>query len=267
MEFQEQVHITEREEEKRVNRIYSSWRRLIKGIILRDRLRVKYGDFKYLKKESSQELKINNSNEIASIYSIAEVDSIISKSPIMLKKPETFKKNKIAKKSSRAFVNCNSKKAEKEKSLLVESDDFEEENEVEKLEKMRSILQWNPKSATKKINDPWFNDLSGDEQIECRPSSSITLFRCNFNNKTINRRRRNTYSSSSSEGENSFSIESKPRVKRARRQVSKTDISYKESDQSKSDITVSESETADGSYIPFVEGKKNKTLFSDTDSE
>lgn len=195
--LQEQVAQARREEEKRERRIYGNWKKLIKGMLVRARVREDY------KRESDEEdmemqenpkskRKITQADIDAQREEIRNVDAMQSleeTQPINITHPirnlridlssdvvEMAKKSRDRTMQTKNVVKKIGKKREVGKKKDVKekntgelegiSDDEVESDQEEKKEKIRAILNW---GTTAVASNP---DLSDDSETENEPQSS-----------------------------------------------------------------------------------------------
>ena len=55
--LQEQINQARREKEKKLKAIYGNWKRLIKGLLVKERMKDKYGVYERIKEEQTDDRK------------------------------------------------------------------------------------------------------------------------------------------------------------------------------------------------------------------
>ncbi|XP_068212328.1 DNA repair protein complementing XP-C cells homolog [Palaemon carinicauda] len=193
---QDQVEQAKRAEEKREKRIYNNWKKLIHGMMVRERVRENYGSYEVLEEEAEEDksekeekkgVKKGKANEqkkakVTQADIDAERPSLLPQRSRNLDIDLTSNVVDMAKASRRSTMkSTNSRKAKSEKEIdkllqranVTESclgDSSDETDEEEKKEKIRAILKWGTKSANAAPN------LSDDSECEDDSKPSCSKF-------------------------------------------------------------------------------------------
>ncbi|XP_045603640.1 DNA repair protein complementing XP-C cells [Procambarus clarkii] len=181
---EEQKEQARRLEEKRQKRIYDNWKRLIQGILVKERVREKYGtgsqsdeeEEEKIVKEKMEEKKKSTKRKITQ-EDIAAAKPLITHTIRNLRIDLSSNVVEMARKSRNRTMktkNCVKRDFTKNKTNkdsmtdLVGTDKESESDNEQKKEKIRAILQWGNKTV---MHNP---DLSDDSDMEndSQPSSS-----------------------------------------------------------------------------------------------
>ncbi|XP_042234474.1 DNA repair protein complementing XP-C cells homolog [Homarus americanus] len=192
---QEQIEQAKRAEEKRQKRIYDNWKKLIQGMLVKERVREMYGnvapsDEEEDQKETETAKKTSEAKEKDTPRrKIKQEDIDAVRPPLITHQVRNLnidlssnvvemakKSRKRTMKTKNSIKRVVSKKGKTEnttgkdvKTEQVEEDNEESESDVEeKKAKIRAILQWGNKTVTA---NPDLSDDS-DEERQSRPSSS-----------------------------------------------------------------------------------------------
>lgn len=290
---QEQTEQAKRAEEKREKRIYGNWKKLIQGILVKERVRKKYGDVsmsdeeeewkKDEKKEvTKRKIKQEDIDAVRPTLVTHEVKNLqIDLSSNVVEMAEKSRKRTMKTKNvKRSIKKENPKRPINAKTDLGDSESASDEEE--KKEKIRAILQWGDRTVA---SNP---DLSDDSDVEkvSHPSTSAHTDQLSnpFYNSIIKpslkkyknvksesrKRRKETCGQTFSGSERSVTsastsrsttpepdLESTSELKPRRtslRNVKRKIKTYKENEEhSEGDISIDESDYEDRSYDPKKE--------------
>ncbi|KAK7007050.1 hypothetical protein SK128_023605 [Halocaridina rubra] len=192
---QDQAEQARREEEKRQKRIYNNWKRLIQGLLIRDRVQKKYGnalvadeEAAAAKEDNPQGIKQKSKGKSKSVENMT-VKRKVTQDDINAARTHTTEKTdmkidltssvvEMAKASrKKAMKTSNAVRREVLKNDAIShplgmreklDDSSDETDEEEKKQKIRAILQWGSAAVT---SSP---DLSDDSDVEGKAHSSVS---------------------------------------------------------------------------------------------
>lgn len=189
---QDQAEQAKRAEEKREKRIYNNWKKLIHGMLVRERVREKYGSYEVPEDKAEDESESENKAKVKKVRANEENKTKVTQADIDAARPplvthsvknlqidltsNVVEMAKASRRSTMKTKNARKAKPAKEKAKSSQlplagegclDDSSDETDEEEKKEKIRAILQWGTKSGNAASNLSDDSDCEGDSKPSC----------------------------------------------------------------------------------------------------
>ncbi|XP_064083445.1 DNA repair protein complementing XP-C cells homolog [Macrobrachium nipponense] len=189
---EDQVEQAKRAEEKREKRIYNNWKKLINGMLVRERVREKYGTYEVPEDEAEDKSESETKAKVKKVRANEENKTKVTQADIDAARPplvthsvknlqidltsNVVEMAQASRRSTMKTKNARRAKPVKEKAKSSQlpvagegclGDSSDETDEEEKKEKIRAILQWGTKSANAASNLSDDSDCEEDAKPSC----------------------------------------------------------------------------------------------------
>ncbi|XP_076048553.1 DNA repair protein complementing XP-C cells homolog [Oratosquilla oratoria] len=290
---EEQVEQCRREEEKRLQRIYGNWKRLIKGMIVREQIKEKYGELpppEYEKEKEEKKDSTDKKMKQTQKKKIKQEDidkdrpkvNVTHKVPdvkidLSMSVTDSFKMSRKQAMTKRNQEVVQDDSTTKEVCVKQESESEDEATKEKKKEKMKAALKWQHKTVKSQLDlsddsedeaggkqSPVFSDRVISKTHPFYPSITATVTKAEskkLSRRTKTKEAEDSEEGSLSDGSTSCSESAEPdlknRVRRKRAITNQTSGKYKEFfEEDEGDISVDDSDNGDKAYTPVSTSKK-----------